>query len=224
MQPWRTVARITTAEGPLELRQRGANEFLIVAAGRVLMTSAARRSEEALATHGCAAVRGHAAPRILVGGLGMAFTLRAALDALPARARVTVVELNAAIVDWCRGPLAGPTAGAIDDPRVAVQIADVAHVIAAAAPRSFGAILLDLYEGPYAATQERDDPIYGPAALAAAHAALAPGGALAVWAEDLDPTFAPRLDRAGFGVTIHREGHGGRKHVVYVGARRPIGA
>src|ERR1700751_262696 len=104
-RPWHTIARAETPEGALELRQRGSDDFLITIAGRVLMTSQARRSEEALAA---LPLRDRAPSNIrdvLVGGLGMGYTLRAALDLLPAAARVTVVELNADVAAWCRGPL-----------------------------------------------------------------------------------------------------------------------
>ncbi len=207
---------IATDEGALELRQRGDDEFLIVIAGRVLMTSAARRSEEALATLALAAIAGRAAPRVLIGGLGMAYTLRAALDALPATARVTVAELNPVVATWCRGPLAALTASAATDARVTIAITDVARAIASA-PASYDAILLDLYEGPNAQSQRRDDPFYGAAALARSKAALRPGGVLAVWSEDPDAGFARRFEQAGFAVTTHRAGKGGRSHVVYLG-------
>jgi spermidine synthase len=157
---------------------------------------------------------------VLVGGLGMGFTLRAALDALPAAARVTVAELNADVVAWCRGPLAAATDAAIADPRVEVVVGDVARLIAAAAPGAFDAIVLDLYEGPNAATQDAKDPFYGTTALARSRAALAPGGVLAVWSEDPDAAFARRFGGAGFEVTTHRSGRGGgRTHVVYLGVR-----
>jgi spermidine synthase len=218
-RPWRTLATVPTGDGPLELRQRGPGDFLIVVGGRVLMTSVARRSEEALAERAVAALRGRRAPRVLIGGLGMGYTLRAALDALPRAARVLVAELSAAVVDWCRGPLAGLTGAAVADPRVDVLVADVARTIAARPAASLDAIVLDLYEGPYAATQADDDPRYGRRALEAAHRALAAGGVLAVWAEDEDPGFARRLAAAGFTATTYREGHGGRRHVVYVAER-----
>jgi spermidine synthase len=222
-RPWTTIASVPTAEGALELRRRGGDgdraDFLIVVGGRVLMTSAARRSEEVLATLACAPIAGRPAPRVLIGGLGMAFTLRAALDALPATARVVVAELNADVVSWCRGPLAAATGGAASDGRVSIEIADVAAVIAGARAGRYDAIVLDLYEGPYAATQRRDDPFYGPAALARSRAALAKGGVMAVWAEDHDVAFERRFAAAGFAVTVHREGRGGRTHVVYLGTR-----
>jgi spermidine synthase len=218
MIPWKTIARADTADGPLELRRRGGDHLLTVA-GRVLMTSAARRSEEELARLAIAALPpGAPAPRVLVGGLGMGFTLRAALDALPPAAQVVVAELNPDVVAWCRrgGPLAALTAGAVDDPRVAVRVADVAALIRGARRASLDAVVLDLYEGPYAATQRPDDPFYGPAALAATRAALRSPGVLAVWSEEPDAAFTRRLGAAGFRVTTHRPGRGGRSHVVYL--------
>lgn len=218
-RPWRTLATITSDESPLELRQRGDDDFLIVTGGRVLMTSTARRSEEALATLGCAALPDVAAPRVLIGGLGMGYTLRAALDALPPAAEVVVAEINPGIVTWCRGPLARLTGSAVLDDRVRVVIADVAETIGEAAAGSYHAILLDLYEGPNPATQRRDDRHYGPSALARCHAALAPRGVLAVWSEDPDDSFARRMRAAHFTVDVHRSGKGGRTHVIYLGRR-----
>lgn len=217
-QPWRTLATLPTDEGPLELRQRGDREFLIVIGGRVLMTSAARRSEESLSTLALAEAP-RLKKRILIGGLGMAYTVRAALDVVPADTKVVVAELHAEVAEWCRGPLAPLTNGAALDPRVRIELGDVADVIARAAPGSFDAILLDLYEGPHAATQRRDDPFYGPRALARSHAALGGGGILAVWSEEADAPFERRFSSAGFRVSTHRSGKGGRTHVIYLGRR-----
>ncbi len=219
MKPWKTLATTPTSEGALELRQRGEREFLLVIAGRVLMTSQERRSEERLATLALARVS-TPSPRVLIGGLGMAYTLRAALDVLPAAARVDVAELVPAVEHWCRGPLAPLTDAAVADPRVHVIIGDVARVIAAAAGGSYDAILLDLYEGPHAASQRGDDPTYGPGALARSAAALAPRGVLAVWSEDPDDAFLRRFRAAGFEVTVDRSGSS-RVHIVYLGVRRP---
>ncbi|MEO8700369.1 MAG: spermidine synthase [Kofleriaceae bacterium] len=213
MKPWVTLASVATADGPLELRRRGERDFLIVIAGRVLMTSSDRRSEEVLARAACTGLTG--APRVLIGGLGMAYTLRAALDALPAEATVVVAELTAAVADWCRGPLAVLTRSAATDPRVTIVIDDVAHVIAGAAAWHYQAIVLDLYEGPYAGA---DDPIFGAAALERIHAALAPGGVVAVWSEEAAPAFARRLAHR-FTVETMRDGTQ-RSHFVYVGRRR----
>lgn len=220
MQPWTTLARVATAEGALELRQRGPGEMLIVIDGRVLMTSKERRSEEALATLACTPLATATAPRVLIGGLGMAYTLRAALTALPSSARVTVAELTPEVEAWCRGPLAPLTDNAIGDRRVRVVIGDVARVIASAKPASYDAIILDLYEGPHAATQRPDDPFYSPAALARSRAALAHGGALTVWSEEADDAFARRFGKAGFAVATHRLGSS-RTHVVYSGVVVP---
>jgi spermidine synthase len=221
-RPWKTLATVPNDEGALELRQRGDDEFLIVIGGRVLMNSFSRSSEEALATLAFAhldARREAAAPRVLIGGLGMGFTLRAALDSLPASASVVVAELDPEILAWCRGPLGPITRHAVGDPRVRVELADVARVIARANPGSYDAILLDLYEGPNAASQRPDDPFYSSRALASARAALAPGGVLGVWAEDADAAFHKRFAAGGFTVTTHRIGSGGRRHIVYLGRR-----
>jgi spermidine synthase len=217
MTPWTTLATVATTEGTLQLRRRGDREFLIVIDGRVLMTSSDRRSEQALATLACAALA-TASPRVLIGGLGMGYTLRAALDGVPATAEIVVAELTAEIAEWCRGPLAPLTSGAVLDPRVRVVIDDVARVIAGAPPGRYDAILLDLYEGPHAATQRADDPFYGRSALVRSRAALAPRGVLAVWSEERDDGFERRFAAAGFDVATHRLGTN-RAHVVYVGRR-----
>lgn len=218
MQPWRTLQRVETPEGALELRQRGERDFLITIGGRILMTSVAHRSEDALADISCAPLARHPRPRVMVGGLGMGYTLRAALDRLPPRAQVLLVDLNAAVVEWCRGPLAPLTGGAVDDPRVRVEVEDVARVIGGAGPASYDAILLDLYEGPHQATHRHDDPLYGEAALARTGRALRPGGRFAVWSEEVDRPFERRLAAAGFEVQTHRT-RGGRTHVIYEAVR-----
>lgn len=217
-RPWTVLAKANTDEGVLELRQRGDADFLIVIDGRVLMNSYSRTSEEQLSTIGLAGLQKPRA-RVLLAGLGMGFTLRAALDVLPADARVVVCELNPVVVEWCRGPLAAATDNAVDDPRVELVVEDVARRIAASAKTPFDAILLDLYEGPNAASQRRDDPFYGPAALARSRAALVRDGVLGVWSEDPDAAFAKRFASAGFDVKTHAIGKGGRKHIVYVGRR-----
>jgi spermidine synthase len=222
-RPWRVLDRVTTAEGTLELRQRGERDFLITVGGRVLMASAAHRSEDALARQGCARVAARPRPRLLLGGLGMGFTLRAALDVLPRDATIEVVELTPAVVDWCRGPLAPLTGRAVDEPRVTVAIGDVAARIAATAkagsPR-YDAILLDLYEGPREPGGETD-PFYGRGALEATRAALAPGGTLGVWGEDPDGAFERRLETVGFTWKRLRP-PGGPRHVVWLAtADRP---
>lgn len=217
---WTRCEEVETAEGLLELRQQGADTFLICIDGRVLMNSRASRSEVALATLGCAALRTHPRPRVLVGGLGMGITLRAALDCLPPDADLQVAELQPAMLRWCRGPLRDLTHSAVFDARVRVRVEDVAASIARAGEQGgaarFDAILLDLYEGPHAADDARAHPHYGSRALERARAALVPQGRLAVWGEDPDAAFEGRLARQGFQVERQRPGRGGRRHVVTV--------
>jgi spermidine synthase len=236
-RPWQVLARAETSEGTLELRRRGAGEVVITAGGRVLMNGAAHRSEAALAAAACRQLAGSPRPRVLLGGLGLGFTLRAALAILPRHAAVLVAEIEPAIVAWCRGPLADLTAGALDDPRVRVEIGDVAAVISRAARPAaagsgsahgsargngggggdgdFDAIVLDLYEGPRTPVHGADDPLYGRAALERCRAALAAGGVLAVWSEDPDASFEKRLAAAGFRWRKERPaGHG--RHTIYI--------
>jgi spermidine synthase len=235
-RPWQTLASAETPEGRLELRRRGEGEWVITIGGRVLMNSAAHRCEAALAELAWRLIATRPRPRVLLGGLGMGYTLRAALDVLPRQASVTVAEIDPVIVEWCRGPLAELTARAVDDPRVAIEVGDVAAVIARAAAaataaadmagaapgdvppagRGYDAILLDLYEGPRTPVQGQDDPLYGRAALARARAALTPGGVLAVWSEDPDAAFETRLTAAGFAWERRRPGRGGPRHTVYL--------
>lgn len=223
-RPWQVIDSVETPEGLLELRQRGEHDFLILIADRVLMNSYANRSEIVLSELACQALAGKKQPRVLIGGLGMAFTLKAALDNLSADSRVVVAELNPVVADWCRGPLAPLTAQAVDDPRVTVEIADVATLIRQAARQGgearFDAIILDLYEGPCEAGKERGEYLYGKSALKRSRTALRPGGVFAVWSEDPDQAFEGRLRQAGFSFTRQRPGRGGRRHVVYI-ARIP---
>ncbi len=209
-KPWVTLASAPTAEGLLELRRRGESEFLIVIGGRVLMNSASQRSEQALAE---LALADRAADRVIISGLGMGFTLRAALDKLGPEAHVIVGELDPTIVEWCQGPLAAASGHALDDPRVEIVLGDIEALIGRS--RSIDAIILDLYEGPY-----ESRGCFGARGLAAIHHALAPAGMLAVWSEDPAPGFVGRLERAGFTTKTHRAGSN-RRHVVYCAAPRP---
>lgn len=222
-QPWKTIDAIDSPDGKLELRQRGERDFLILINGRVLMNSSANRSELALGElAGKEAASRAPHPRVLIGGLGMGLTLRAALDSLPASAQVIVAELNPITAAWCRGPLADLNGHAVDDSRVSVVINDVAKVISNAAQtggKKFDAIIIDLYEGPHARTDARDDPFYGSNALQKTAAALSENGVFAVWGENPDAGFEKRLSAAGFSFERLRPGRGGMRHVVYVAKR-----
>lgn len=217
-QPWKVLDSVPTDEGILELRQRGERDFLITVNSLVLMNSSLHRSEVALGELACAHLKQQVGPRVLVGGLGMAFTLKAVLDNLPASATVVVVELNPVVLEWCRGPLAFLTDSAATDPRVTVQIADVADVImnSAMGKGGFDAIVLDLYKGPHAKSHKVEDPLYGSTAIELTRAALKPGGIFAVWGENYDGAFDKRLSAAGFSVFSDRPGFGGLRHVVYL--------
>ena len=217
-QPWKVLQSVPTDEGILELRQRGERDFLITVNSLVLMNSSLHRSEVALGELACGHLKQHAAPRVLVGGLGMAFTLRAVLDNLPPTASVVVAELNPVVLEWCRGPLAFLTGAAASDPRVSVEIADVADVIVKGAMQGncFDAVVLDLYKGPHAKSHKVEDPLYGSTAIEMTRAALKPGGVFAVWGENYDQAFDKRLCAAGFTVFNDRPGRGGLRHVVYL--------
>ncbi len=219
-QPWRIVGSVNTHEGILDLRQRSESDFLITIDNRVLMNSSANMSERVLAELACEPLKNKKNPRVLVGGLGMGFTLKTAIDNLPPDAEVVVAELNPIMVEWCRGPIAHLTAGAVDDPRVKVVIDDVSSVIRTAAMEGgknrFDAIILDLYEGPYEGDQGRGDYLYGDIALELSSSALKSDGVFAVWSEDPDKAFEKRLKAARFSVNRQRPGRGGRRHVVYI--------
>lgn len=218
-RPWKLIERVDTLEGPLELRQRDERDFMISIAGRVLMSSIIHRSETLVAELGVERAQKLPAPQVLIGGFGLGFTLRAALDKLPKQARVTVAELNPVVVRWGRGALAPLTANALSDRRVEVFEGDVTKVIRAAergARPRFDAIILDLYLGPSHGPEAARDPLYGKAILAATRRALNSKGTYAVWGEDPDASFEARLRSAGFSTHTVRSRGGGPRHVVYV--------
>ena len=222
-QPWQTIGKSANEDNVIELRKRGDRDFLLLVNGRVLMNSSANRSEVALGEQACRLVAGRGQPRVLIGGLGMGFTLRAALDALPGSAQVVVAELDPVIVTWCRGPLAGLTQNAVWDPRVTVETDDVAAVIIGASlkgAKRFDAIIIDLYVGPGADTDPHYDPFYGSLALSTTAEALSAGGVFAIWGENPDTAFEQRLVAAGFTIERLRPGRGGLRHVVYVAKKK----
>ncbi len=222
MIPWNLLdtAQIPGG-GELRLMRRGA-EFSIRLGQNELMNSRLSGSEQALATLTCERLRGCAGPRLLIGGLGMGFTLRAALSALGADARITVAELVPEVVAWARGPMAEVFAGCLDDPRVSVREQDVGLVIRDGRA-AFDAILLDVDNGPEGLSREANDALYDARGLASAHRALRPGGVLAVWSSGPDPRFTQRLRRAGFDVdeinTRANGKRGGARHVIWMATR-----
>jgi len=222
MLPWLVL---DTAQvpggGELRLKQRGA-EFSIMLGQDELMNSRLSGSEEALATIACGKIRRRKTPRILIGGLGMGFTLRAALAALEPEARIVVAELVPAVVAWARGPMAEVFGTSLTDPRVSVREADVGEVIRSGAA-AFDAILLDVDNGPEGLTRKTNDALYDLKGLSIARMALRPGGVLAVWSSGPNPKFTWRLRKAGFAVEEVRARangpRGGARHVIWIATR-----
>jgi len=218
VKPWRIVSRIRTVEGTELTLKHHESEYAILADGRPLMSSRMHASEDALATLACGPVATRSRPWVLVGGLGMGFTLRAALDLLPRSATVVVAELIPAVVAWNRGPL-GPLAGhPLGDRRVRVDEGDVGDTMRAN-PGRFDAVLLDVDNGPSAITAASNAGLYDARGVALARSALTPGGILAVWSANDAPKYEARLRDAGFQVTRkHVKGHvdGGPRHTIVI--------
>jgi spermidine synthase len=158
-------------------------------------------------------------PRLLIGGLGMGFTLRAALAVLPPDAEVVVAEIVPAVVAWARGPMAGLFAGSLDDPRVTLIVADVATLIDAQQKR-WDAILLDVDNGPEGLSRAENDWLYRRKGLITTRLALRAGGVLAIWSSAPDGPFTNRLKRANFTVEEHvvraNGGRGGARHNIWL--------
>ena len=207
--------------GELRLMRRGA-EFSIKLGQNELMNSRLSGSEQALATLACERLQGCRKPRVLIGGLGMGFTLRAALSSLGADASIVVAELVPEVVAWARGPMADVFGESLSDPRVTIRDMDVG-VLIRAERSAFDAILLDVDNGPEGLSREANDALYSASGLAAAHAALRPGGVFAVWSSGPDPRFTQRLNRAGFDVdeirTRANGKRGGARHVIWMATR-----
>ena len=224
MRPWTLLGTATVpGEGaPLRLMQRG-DEFVIMAGTNPLMNSRMSGSEEDLATLSWERIAGRSKPHVLIGGLGMGFTLRASLAAMPDDVRITVAEIVPEIVAWARGPLAHIFAGCLEDPRVAIEVDDVGRVIAQH-KAGFDAILLDVDNGPEGLSRDGNDRLYSLAGLSKTRAALKPGGVLAVWSAHPDAKFTRRLGDAGFRVeeigVRERHGRKGARHTIWMATRR----
>lgn len=197
-------------------------EYVILVNGKPLMSSRMHGSEEELAALACRDARTRKNPRVLVGGLGMGFSLRATLDLMPADAIVTVSELVETVIEWNRGPLAPLAGHPLDDPRVQIEIGDVGAVLRKSAGR-FDAILLDVDNGPEPFTTNANSSLYDNEGVAAAYAALRRSGTLAVWSAWEDRKFEQRLRYHGFAVTVSRVRarlkKGGPRHTIFVGVK-----
>ncbi|MES2194346.1 MAG: spermidine synthase [Pseudomonadota bacterium] len=224
MIPWKQIdtTHVPGSDAELRLMQRGV-EFSMKLGQNELMSSRLSGSEEALATLACRRLEAVKAPHLLIGGLGMGFTLRAALAVLGPKARITVAELVPAVLAWARGPMAGIFGDSLDDPRAKILSADVIAVIASK-PGAFDAILLDVDNGPEGLIRKANDALYDARGLQAIYLALKPGGVLAVWSSGPHPAFSKRLRDAGFEVnevavraTTKRSG---ARHLIWFAAKK----
>lgn len=202
----------------VKLMRRG-DEYVLLADGGILMSSRMHGSEEALATFGCQRARTVERPSVLIGGLGMGFTLRATLDLLPPDASIVVAELLPAVVEWNRGALGPLASDPLNDRRVEVVTGDVFTVLSSR-PGQFDAVLLDVDNGPAAFTASNNAALYDKRGIVAAHAALKSEGVLAVWAARDDRKFEQRLRDGGFKVQVQRlRGRlkkGGPRHTIFL--------
>lgn len=223
MIPWVLLdsAQVPGNGGELRLYQRG-DEFSIRIIGRgELMNSRVHGSEDALAEHTCARLNGGSNPRLLIGGLGMGFTLAAALRHIGDKAQVVVAELVPAVVAWNRGPLGAHAGHPLQDPRVTVREGDVARILKSE-QQAYDAILLDVDNGPEGLTRKENDWLYGMNGLNAAYAALRPQGVLAVWSAGPDKAFLQRLRKVGFEVDevrVRAHGKKGARHIIWFARR-----
>jgi spermidine synthase len=206
--------------GELRLMQRGA-EFSIMLGQNELMNSRRGGSEESLATAACKRLPPNNAPSILIGGLGMGFTLRAAQAVLGAGARIIVAELVPAVVAWARGPMAQVFGDSLADPRVDIREQDVGQLIRAK-PAAYHAIVLDVDNGPEGLSRTANDALYDAKGLRSAYTALRPGGIFAVWSSAPDQKFSRRLRDAGFEVEevmARAKGKRGARHTIWIARR-----
>jgi len=227
MIPWLQIdtTRVPGAEVELRLMRRG-DEFSMMLGQNELMNSRLSGSEAALATLACKRIELVRRPHLLIGGLGMGFTLRAALAVLGSDARIVVAELVPAVIAWARGPMAGIFGDSLSDPRASIREADVVDVVRSHRS-AFDAILLDVDNGPEALIRKANDALYDLKGLKAIHRALRPRGVLAIWSSGPNAAFSKRLRDAGFDVnevairaTAKRSG---ARHVIWFAAR-PGGA
>ena len=222
MLPWIELCRAKVpGGGEFRLMQRG-TEFTIFAGTIGLMSSRQAGSEEAMSNIAAERVGARPRSRILIGGLGMGFTLRAALAQFRRDAEIVVAELVPEIAGaWARGPLAHIHGDSLDDPRLTLRVGDVGKVMAGDAQK-FDAILLDVDNGPEGLSRPGNDALYSHNGIARAKAALRPGGMLAVWSVAPDPHFTRRLQQSGMKVEeLKARAHGGKgaRHVIWVATK-----
>jgi spermidine synthase len=224
VKPLQLIGQGISQDGTVLKLIRRSDEYIIMANGKCLMSSRMHGSEEALARLACREARTLERPSVLIGGLGMGFTLRATLDLLPPDATVVVAELSAAVVEWNRGPLAPLAEEPLNDPRVRVEVNDVAITLASSSGQ-FNAVLLDVDNGPAAFSGSNNAGLYDDRGIAVAFAALRMNGVFAVWSAREDRKFEQRVRHARFTVHVERvRGHlknRGPRHVIFLGHKTP---
>ena len=224
MKPIELLGQALSRDGTVLKLIRRSDEYVILANGKSLMSSRMHGSEEALATFACRSIAALERPNVLIGGLGMGFTLRATLDLLPRDATVVVAEIVPAVVEWNRGPLAALAGHPLADARVRVEIDDVAVTLTSQRGH-FDGVLLDVDNGPAAFSGSNNDGLYDDRGIAAAFAALKMGGVLAVWSAREDKKFEQRLRHGRFTVEVeHVRGRlkkGGPRHTIFLAHKSP---
>ncbi len=222
MKPCVELARMTTPDGSLLTLRQHLDNYYIEVDGETLMSTCAPGTERALAEVALRGLAGRKAPRVLIGGLGLGFTLGAALDALPRDASVVVAEIFAPIIDWNRKYSFDTVGSRLADPRVIVRQGDIVGILRKAS-LTHDAILLDVDNGPDAFTLDSNYRLYNAVGLAVLREALRPGGVLAIWSAEPSPVFARRMGRAGFmteTTTVRSRGRKGTTNVIFLG-RKP---
>jgi spermidine synthase len=219
VKPWEVLGEASTPDGTSIALTKRDREFVILAGGKSLMSSLMHGSEEALAALACSRLRNAVEPSVLIGGLGMGFTLRATLDLLPAGATVLVAELVPAVLEWNRGPLGPLAEHPLKDRRVRVVISNVADVLKSSRD-TFDVVLLDVDNGPAPITSPANVDLYGDSGIASVRKALKDDGVLAVWSARDDRKFVQRLRYGRFDVEVeHVRGRlkkGGPHHTIFV--------
>lgn len=223
MQPWTHLATATAPQGDTLRLSRRRDEFSIrLMGGNELMNSRLGGSEEALATLALERLTDRPAPCVLIGGLGMGFTLRAAQSVAPLAAQFVVAEIVPELIDWASQHMTAVFGTCLDDPRVAIKTGDVGELIGDTS-EAFDAILLDVDNGPNGLTRAGNDALYGVTGLQSARQSLTPGGILAIWSASADQAFSKRLSQCGFDVHEHVVPAGrnkrGNRHMIWIAVR-----
>ena len=222
MIPWEDLHQTTLPSGETLSLHRRNDEFVIRAGGVELMNSRIHGSEDALGELATQPIAHRTAPKVLIGGLGMGFTLASALQHLPETAHVVCAELVPAVIEWNRGPLAHLNASALDDPRVTIVEGDVQSLIIGK-EKHWDAILLDVDNGPEGLTRIANDELYTTSLLQSARTSLTRKGILAIWSVSRDPAFERRLKGANFDVQalpVYAHGNKGRRYLIWLATRK----